>query len=31
MAFNYSSDIDSKDFMSLYKKCTATNHLFIGF
>ena len=23
IAYNYSSDIDFKDFMNLYKKCTA--------
>ena len=24
IAYNHSSDIDSKDFMNHYKKCTAT-------
>ena len=28
IAFNYSSDIDFKDFMNLYKKCTAKPHFF---
>ena len=26
--FNHSSDIDSKDFMNLYKKCTTKLHSF---
>ena len=29
MAFNHSSDIDSKDFMNLYKKCTEKPHSFL--
>ena len=28
IAFNYSSDIDFKDFMNLYKKCTAKPYFF---
>ena len=26
IAFNHSSDIDSRDFMNLYKKCAAKSH-----
>ena len=29
IAFNYSSDIDFKDFMDLYKKCTAKLYSFL--
>ena len=29
ITFNHSSDIDSKDFMSLYKKCTAKPYFFL--
>ena len=29
IAFNHSSDIDFKDFMSLYKKCTAKPYSFL--
>ena len=29
IAFNHSSDIDLKDFMNLYKKCTAKPHSFL--
>ena len=29
IAFNYSSDIDFKDFMNLYKKCTAKPYPFL--
>ena len=29
IAFNYASDIDFKDFMSLYKKCTAKPYSFL--
>ena len=29
IAFNHSSDIDSKDFMNLYKKCTEKPHSFL--
>ena len=28
-AFNLSSDIDFKDFIDLYKKCTAKPHYFL--
>ena len=28
-AFNHSSDIDFKDFMNLYRKCTAKPHSFL--
>ena len=29
IAFNYSSDIDCKDFVNLFKKCIAKPHSFI--
>ena len=29
IAFNHSSDIDFKDFMNLYKKCTAKLYSFL--
>ena len=29
IAFNHSSDIDFKDFMNLYKKCTAKPNSFL--
>ena len=29
IAFNHSSDIDFKDFMNLYKKCTAKTYYFL--
>ena len=29
IAFNHSSDIDFKDLMNLYKKCTATPYTFL--
>ena len=29
IVFNYSSDIDCKDFISLYKKCTAKPYSFL--
>ena len=29
IAFNHSSDIDFKDFMNLYKKCTAKPYSFL--
>ena len=29
IAFNYSSDIDFKDFMDLYKKCTTKPYSFL--
>ena len=29
ITFNHSSDIDFKDFMSLYKKCTAKPYFFL--
>ena len=29
IAFNYSSDIDFKDFMKIYKKCTAEPYSFL--
>ena len=29
IAFNHLSDIDLKDFMNLYKKCTAKPHSFL--
>ena len=29
VAFNHSSDIDFKDFMNLYKKCTAKPYSFL--
>ena len=29
IVFNHSSDIDFKDFMNLYKKCTAKSYLFL--
>ena len=29
IAFNHSSDIDFKDFMNLYKKCTAKTYSFL--
>ena len=29
IAFNYSSDIDFKDFINLYKKCNAKPHSFL--
>ena len=29
IAFNYSSDIDFKDFMNLYKKCTTKPYSFL--
>ena len=29
IAFNHSSNIDSKDFMNLYKKCTEKPHSFL--
>ena len=29
IAFNHSSDIDFRDFMNLYKKCTAKPHSFL--
>ena len=28
IALNHSSDIDSKDFMEIYKKCTAEPYFF---
>ena len=28
-AHNHSSDIDSKDFLNLYKKCTSKPHSFL--
>ena len=30
VAFNHSSDIDFKDFMNLYKKCTAKPYSFLA-
>ena len=29
IALNYSSDTDFKDFINIYKKCTAEPHLFL--
>ena len=29
IAFNHSSDIDFKDFMNFYKKCTAKPYCFV--
>ena len=29
IAFNHSSDIDFKDFMKIYKKCTAEPYSFL--
>ena len=29
IAFNHSSDIDFKDFMNLYKKCTSKPYYFL--
>ena len=29
IALNHSSDIDFKDFMKIYKKCTTEPHLFL--
>ena len=29
IAYNYSSDIDFKDFMNFYKKCTAKPYSFL--
>ena len=29
IAINHSSDIDSKDFMKIYKKCTAEKYSFL--
>ena len=29
IAFNHSSDIDFKDFMNIYKKCTAKPYSFL--
>ena len=29
IAYNYSSDIDSQDFMNLYKSCTARPFFFL--
>ena len=29
IALNHSSDIDSKDFMKIYKKCTAEPYSFL--
>ena len=29
VAFNHSSDIDFKDFINLYKKCTAKPHSYL--
>ena len=29
IAFNHSSDIDFKDFMTLYKKCTKKSYSFL--
>ena len=29
IAFNHSSDIDFKDFMNLYKKCTEKQYYFL--
>ena len=29
ITFNHSSDIDFKDFMNLYKKCTAKPYFFL--
>ena len=29
IAFNHSSDIDLRDFMNLYKKCTAEPYYFL--
>ena len=31
IAYNYSSDIDSQDFMNLYKSCTARPFFFLGY
>ena len=31
IAFNHSSDIDFKDFMNLYKKCTAKPYIFFSY
>ena len=30
IAYNYSSDIDSEDFLNLYKKCTAKPYCFLA-
>ena len=30
IAFNHSSDIDFRDFMNLYKKCTAKPYSFLA-
>ena len=30
IALNHSSDIDFKDFMKIYKKCTAKRYSFLG-
>ena len=29
IAFNHSSDIDFKDFLNLYKRCTAKSYYFL--
>ena len=29
IAFNHSSNLDSKDFMNLYKKCTSNPYSFL--
>ena len=31
LAYNHSSDIDFKDFLNLYKKCTAKPYSFLVF
>ena len=31
IAYNHSSDIDFKDFLNLFKKCTAKQYSFFGY